>query len=296
MFSVLTPTFNRVHLLSNLYESLSCQNTNNFEWVVVDDGSNDDTKTFIEKVSVDAGFSVKLLSQANLGQHVAINRGLVACSGSYVVMVDSDDWLAPRALARLTDAISLAEQDREWLDACGVIFDAVDENGNLSGSSLTKIPKKYCTRPERKYKYRVTGEKKGAYKTEILRKYPYPELSLKPGSRASLMQHDFPALCLPESLYVHSALAGDSSFTRQKGGIPDDVILLRKASLLKRDWKYFFWHPKYFIKTSAQYARAAPSSFSGAVAALREIMPSPFMPLVVLFLIRRAFSSTPSRP
>ena len=79
IFTVFTPTFNRAHTLHRVYNSLCAQTFSDFEWVVVDDGSEDDTERLIAKWKKEADFPVLYKKQKNRGKHMAMkSRG---CSG-----------------------------------------------------------------------------------------------------------------------------------------------------------------------------------------------------------------------
>ena len=101
--TVFTPTYNRGYIIENLYKSLKRQDFVDFEWIVVDDGSTDNTKDLFEKIlEDDKNFSVIYECTENGGKHRAINRGLQLASGELFFIVDSADYLTDDAL-RLVD-------------------------------------------------------------------------------------------------------------------------------------------------------------------------------------------------
>lgn len=91
--TIFTPTFNRVHTLPRLYESLKNSNTHQFEWMIVDDGSTDDTKTYIDSIIQDSPFPIIYIFQKNGGKHSAINTGCLHSTREWFFIVDSDDLL-----------------------------------------------------------------------------------------------------------------------------------------------------------------------------------------------------------
>lgn len=97
MLTIFTPTFNRAHTLPRLYESLLNQTDYNFEWLIVDDGSSDDTSNLIETFK-DEKFPIRYIYQNNGGKHIASNVGLKAAKGDIFVVLDSDDWFYPNAV------------------------------------------------------------------------------------------------------------------------------------------------------------------------------------------------------
>ena len=101
MITVFTPTYNRGYIISELYESLTQQTFKNFEWLIVDDGSSDETESIINQVIKENKINIKYKKQKNSGKHVAINNGVSDASGELFFIVDSDDYLSSDALEKL---------------------------------------------------------------------------------------------------------------------------------------------------------------------------------------------------
>lgn len=101
---VLTPTYNRVDTLPILYNSLCVQNCKDFLWLVVDDGSTDNTKLYIESLIEENKINIQYVYQQNGGKARALNHGFSLCKSSELVMVvDSDDYLLPDAVGIAAD-------------------------------------------------------------------------------------------------------------------------------------------------------------------------------------------------
>ena len=96
IFSIITPTFNRGSLLPKIWESLKNQTFQDFEWIIIDDGSTDNTKEIVNSFN-DSRLVFEKFSQ-NRGVNAARNKGLDLARGKYVFYVDSDDLLLPNAL------------------------------------------------------------------------------------------------------------------------------------------------------------------------------------------------------
>ncbi|MDL0414398.1 glycosyltransferase family A protein, partial [Clostridioides difficile] len=92
-FTVFTPTYNRAHLLENLYNDLKAQtyDFNDFEWLIVDDGSSDSTKELVEKFISENKLNIRYIYKENGGKHTAINLGVKNADGELFFIVDSDD-------------------------------------------------------------------------------------------------------------------------------------------------------------------------------------------------------------
>ena len=116
MISIITPTYNRAHLLCRLYNSLRHQTCDDFEWIIVDDGSTDNTIEIVHKFLNDNIISIKFLHQQNRGKHIAINLALPHCIGDWVCIVDSDDLLSYDAIEILSNHAKLVKSE----EICGI--------------------------------------------------------------------------------------------------------------------------------------------------------------------------------
>ena len=111
--TILTPTWNRRHLLPRLYDSLIAQHAphRSFEWLVVDDGSTDGTSDWLETLIPGAPFPIRAIRQENGGKHRALNRAAKELLSPWVLIVDSDDWLLPGAIERILKDSASARPD-----------------------------------------------------------------------------------------------------------------------------------------------------------------------------------------
>ena len=101
MITVFTPTYNRGTLLNRLYQSLSAQSYKDFEWIIVDDGSSDDTALIVELLQSNHfsnDFPILYHKKENGGKHTAINVGVKKAQGDLFFIADSDDILPSNAL------------------------------------------------------------------------------------------------------------------------------------------------------------------------------------------------------
>lgn len=96
--TILTPTYNRGKLLNTLYRSLCKQKNKDFQWLVIDDGSIDDTRCVVENFQKENKIQVDYYYKGNGGKHTALNYAHPYIEGEYIVIVDSDDQLIPTAV------------------------------------------------------------------------------------------------------------------------------------------------------------------------------------------------------
>lgn len=171
LLTIFTPTYNRGYILPKLYESLKRQSYQNFEWIVVDDGSTDDTSTLVTEWQQEGFVNIIFMRQENQGKHIAINSGMAVASGDLFFIVDSDDYLTNDAVEKIfvfwerqniTESISGIISYRKYFDE------------RLVG---TRIPPHIdrCKLRETYKKYGSIGDKVVIYKTDILKQYPFPK-------------------------------------------------------------------------------------------------------------------------
>lgn len=170
-FTVFTATYNRANKLSKVYESL-CQQTNqNFEWIIIDDGSSDNSEDFIKKLLAKSRFQIKYVKQNNGGKHRAINKGVQMASGELFFIVDSDDHLLPNSLEIISKYWKQVSSNSQF---AGVAGKKIFKNGNDVGDKL-KTEILDCSIIERRYKFNINGDKAEAILTSVMKKHPFPD-------------------------------------------------------------------------------------------------------------------------
>ena len=114
--SILLPTYNRATFLPAAFEAIAAQTLDDWELVIVDDGSTDDTASAVGRLTAGWRQPVRYLKQANAGAYGARNTALDAATGTYVAFYDSDDLWLPRHLSASVDALDAAP-DVDWVYA-----------------------------------------------------------------------------------------------------------------------------------------------------------------------------------
>ena len=187
--TVFTPTYNRAYILGDLYHSLQRQTCMDFEWLIVDDGSADDTKALVTSWQGEENpFPIRYVYQENGGKCRAINRGLKEADGRLFFTVDSDDYLTDDAIEKVIQWDGELPKDGHF---CGYVGNRgitptqtpnrLFPGGYLDGTALDRYDQ-------------VDGERAFVFYTEVHRKYLYPEF---PGEKFlteavtwDLMAHD----------------------------------------------------------------------------------------------------------
>ena len=134
--TVFTPTYNRAYSLKRLFDSLVNQTYKDFEWVIVDDGSTDNTEELVEYFQKQyTNFLILYKKTENGGKHRAINRGMKLVNGDMILFVDSDDWLRKDALEWIAKVeASIPENEKE--NYAGVQGLCIHANGELIGKTF----------------------------------------------------------------------------------------------------------------------------------------------------------------
>lgn len=169
MITVLTPTYNRVLTLPRLFHSLCAQSSMAFEWLVVDDGSNDGTYKLLNEFSVSAPFNIRVIQQSNSGKHVALNNGFAAAHSPWVFIVDSDDALISTAIEEVE--CSLSDLDGELL--VGVCYRRAYFDLNLIGFNISVGGGPIVMSPSEAGHF-FKGDLAYIFKTEALLRNPFP--------------------------------------------------------------------------------------------------------------------------
>lgn len=171
LITVFTPTYNRAHLLPKVYKSLLSQTYNNFEWIIVDDGSTDNTGGVVNDFIAEQKINITYCPQPNKGKHFAINRGVSIAKGELFVILDSDDFLPTQALKIINDQY-LEVQNREGIG--GVVGRKAFYNGDVVGNGLKDS---VLANPiSIRYKHFIKGDLAEVFKTSVLKEFPFPEI------------------------------------------------------------------------------------------------------------------------
>lgn len=172
-FTVFTPTYNRARLLPRVYESLKKQTFRDFEWLIVDDGSSDNTGEIVKQWQAEANFPIRYVAQPNGGKHVATNRGAKEAQGMLFAVLDSDDWYVANTLERFNFHWQQIPADKRngFVGVCALCS---YESGEVLGS---KFPEDVFDSDviDLRYRHKVSGEKNGVLRTDVMRQFPFPE-------------------------------------------------------------------------------------------------------------------------
>src|SRR5690606_20760455 len=169
---IFTPTYNRGYIIENLYKSLNEQTDHNFEWLVIDDGSTDNTEAiFKEILSRKHPYKIRYVKKVNGGKHTAANLALDLAEGEIFFVVDSDDVLTANAVERVFYYYNQIKDDSSFCGVCGLkgFF-----NGKVIGSKIDYDVLDTTIIDYRFYK-KIRGDKADVFRTSLLKEHRFPE-------------------------------------------------------------------------------------------------------------------------
>lgn len=173
MLTLFTPTYNRADKLLRLYDSLRRQDCHDFEWLIIDDGSTDNTTEIATAFVEESHFSVRYIRKENGGKHTAYNLALVEAKGEWFLCVDSDDFLAENAISKLLTKLQTLNKQN------GLIAYKEDVNGKrLSGQFPQGVTQEKMHRLG--MVHGCSGEFTLVFSTSFAQKFPFPVF---PGER-----------------------------------------------------------------------------------------------------------------
>ena len=164
IITVFTCTYNRANTIGRTYESLCRQTRKNFKWLVVDDGSTDNTRELVERWQKhDNGFEIQYAYKVNGGLHTGYNKAIELMETELCVCIDSDDWMPDDAVEK----IIFTWQSRKTKDVAGIVgLDYIDEEKPIGGL-LPEVEK--CHIYDLGFKYHHCGDKKIVIRVDLFK-------------------------------------------------------------------------------------------------------------------------------
>lgn len=233
IITVFTATYNRAYILPRLYESLCRQTSREFDWIIVDDGSEDNTYKLVEQWINENKITIHYYKQKNGGKQRAHNYGVAMCQLELFMCVDSDDYIADNCIEKHIERWNEVKNNKK---VAGVISLKGDLNGRPLG---TDFPENLdCV--SRKYLYgklKFKGDATLVYRTDILRQYPYwvaeGEKFIGEGYVFSQIDQKFDMAVLPEVLTFCEYLS--DGYTRNVRRVtkenPKSYMCLKKQTI-----------------------------------------------------------------
>jgi len=169
VLTVFTPTYNRAYILPKLFHSLCEQKNQNFVWLIVDDGSTDNTEKLVKEWIAEARISIEYFKQPNGGKMRAHNKGVKETNTPLFFCIDSDDYLADNVVERIIITYSEIERDSS---ICGILAKRNIINRKVSNS----FPNVELLSLHELYALGFKGDTSIVFRTSVIRQYPFPEI------------------------------------------------------------------------------------------------------------------------
>ena len=175
LLTIFTPTYNRKDLLKRVYDSLLVQTVKDFEWLIVDDGSTDDTDSVVREWIMENRITIRYFYRENGGKMRAHNVGVRLAKGEIFTCLDSDDYLVETAVEELVHCYNV-NKDRQYEEkrVAGVVAHKGETADKLLGDC--EFPDCELSTLYGLYLKGFKGETTLLYETRVLRQYPFPEI------------------------------------------------------------------------------------------------------------------------
>lgn len=173
MITVITPTYNRAHTLGKCYESLINQTCKDFIWMIIDDGSNDNTLEIVDKWKQDNVIRIQYYKKPNGGKASALNYGIDRLDTPYAVCLDSDDYFCVDAIEKATKRLETIKEDDAF---CGLLALRSHEDGSVLGNVEIPNDMHRVKAEDLLITLNLRTEYICFYKTSILKEFRFPEI------------------------------------------------------------------------------------------------------------------------
>lgn len=186
LITVFTPTYNRKNCIYKCYQSLCNQSSFNFEWLIIDDGSSDDTRALVEQWQQEQEkFAIRYFWKNNGGLHSAYNKGIELARTELFVCIDSDDWMPEDAIEKIEN-IWHNIQDKDYAGIMGI--DCYQDGTCVGDRFPDGIEEMFLY--EKMTKYHLDGDKKMIHRTSLLKKVaPMPTFTGEKNFNPSYMMY-----------------------------------------------------------------------------------------------------------
>lgn len=260
--TIFTTTYNRAYILHKLYESLKRQTSKDFCWLVVDDGSVDNTKELVQHWQGEKLFDIKYVYQKNLGMLGGHNTAYDNINTELNICIDSDDYMPDNAVEKILNIWKERKSD----SFAGMVGLDAYESGQIIG---TKFPEN-CNSAhyyELFEKHKIKGDKKYVYRTEIINEFPRYPIAKFPNEKFPaqgylyrLIGEKYPLLVVNEVFCIVEYLADGNSKNKLKSYRRNaNAFAFYRLEMIRlsRRWADKFRHAIHYV-SSQIFAKKSP--------------------------------------
>jgi len=245
--SILTATYNRADFLGRLYNSIiqNLENGLDIEWLIMDDGSTDDTSNVVEKFIQENKMEIKFYQQENQGKMAAINNLMQFVTGDLIVDCDSDDCFSKDAFKIIKEEVEKTEKDGLY----ALCFLKQKENGEIDGTNLKN---ETTTMFDLYFKEGATGEKNLVYFEKNRKKYRHELESNEKFITEARMYHKMDEVykikCVNKPITVGEYQKNGYTLNVSKTFITSPYGYLKYfEEILQKDFKGVIWKKRLYI-------------------------------------------------
>lgn len=236
LVTILTATYNRAYVLPKLYASLVNQTDSDFEWVVVDDGSQDNTEDLIKDYIAENKIHIQYIRKVNGGKHDALNIGIQQIDSEWTMIVDSDDRLTENAIAEIRRYATKIPQYTKSRKIAGISFLRAYPDGRTNGIKPERneivsdfIENRINNKDE-------LADKAEVYLTDVLKKYPFPVYEQEKFLQENIVwiqiALEYDMLFLNEAIYIGDYLEDGLTKNVMKNKLNNPIGMYHNAALL----------------------------------------------------------------
>ena len=260
MISVITATYNRSKILERCFESLVRQTIQNFEWIIVDDGSMDDTAETVKEFQKKCQFNIKYIKKNNGGKHTALNLAQQYVEGEIICFLDSDDYLT-------RDAISLIitywkkYQSNPNIGVISFLKGYNDKTPIIGSVSSEEVESNHI-------QYRINNKLKGdmceTVKREVFLKQKFPEFPnenfMSEGWLWVTIAYNYNTVYVNKIIYIAEYL--ENGLTNQgkklrlmspNGGMVNSLVQMGKEINIRHRVKHAILFNVYFLSSKMNF-------------------------------------------
>lgn len=235
LLTIFTPAYNRAHTIGRTYESLCRQTCKNFEWLIIDDGSTDNTRELVEGWIAENKIPIRYIYQDNQGMHGAHNTAYKNIKTELNTCIDSDDWMPDDAVETILNIWAEMGSD----DFSGIVGLDYSTEGKLIGTMFDGDFQ--AVRLEDFYNQGGKGDKKLVYRTDVINSVPeYPifegERYVGLSYKYLLVEDRYPMLTINKPLVIvdYQEDGSSSSMYKQYWNNPKGWMFYRRFELTRK--------------------------------------------------------------
>ena len=240
-FSVFTPVYNGEKHIHRVFESIEQQVYRNFEWIIVNDGSIDNTPSLIKSfIQLHPELDITYIEQPNSGKHNAWNLAVKLAKGLLFVPADADDYFIPETLLFFYEKWNGLPQ-KEQMSMSGINVLCYDNNSNDVLGTPFPVNGMKTNNIELEYKYKIRGEKWGCIRTDLLKSRPFPIIKGTHFPEGYLWFHfsrNYSVICFNKPLRRY--------FTTETGIMQTELKGINNRAQYKVHLKYYSWKLRNF--------------------------------------------------